>query len=1306
MVNPILQPQVRQSALDVATYTDSVSKYRVSTPESLIDTDFEYGVQGVKWETLQLINNVPTFFSRTGDTPFPLTDVQARSNSDYIYLYFNPTSPPALSIGSPFLITGLVTTFAGAEGSYIVNNIITSNIITYKSKVLMNFTGSIYNSYSTLMYPGQFYSGSQYSLDQMTSITTDGLNPSTLTVTMPTPPGFSSNTSFILANSIGKKYVSFDSSQITNYTISAPGHDFPDFMLVSFSNLTPGSIPSPLTANSTYYTFNTTGNTLQLSSTTYPGTLVQIVATSVGTAAPQALVSINNASDGSSYTITSIPNSNAFNISAGTQVLQNSYTFVPRISLNTQSNCINFGSTPHNYPSGAPVYYNSLGNQSISAASSINGTYLALAANTTYYAIRLDAYNLQLSYTPQYLPPYTPLFLYYPDSYYGGSTVSSNQLILPSVAGENYGFGYFQPIVNSSTINTSNVNIQTIYKIGDVCRIESPQSNIVYNGVSINMIQPYISLGTSSLPIPPSGYPAGTYVKISSISLVSGGTYNNYGFYLKPYATNGYTPYLSYTGATSTGTGIATPSALGTVQMTVYYPGTVFESQIQQISSSTKFVVAAPFGNSNTSGQYLNYFMRTGLYPRPDGYALHRPYDGGVEIIPPRNTDGQIIRQTRRYFRYQPGKGIQVSLSVNFSAPIEIDRLQTLVSNTNIATATTKTIHRLQTGLNITVDTIKTQAIGGTPNVYPTNPMPPWTGTFTVLSTPAYNTFTYAMGTTLSQPTIASNIPIVYVNGWSGSKMRSGMFDDQNGMFYEYDGISIYAVRRDAVTQITGQSYVQYNSGQVTGILNNSFLNEIPLGSNIVLRGQTYKVVNILNNNIFYIQPPYRGITSSNVIISLITDTKTPQNQWNIDPCDGTGPTGYVLDIHKIQMIYFDFSWYGAGKIRYGFKETSGIVRYVHEYIHNNYSLRAYFRSGNLPARYEVCNYGTPTWVPSLLHWGTSVIMDGRYDDDKAYLFTASANVLQFTAGDTIQCFVTAGTNALSLYTGVNQFTGNINDINVLTNFYDAYQQKTVSGYSLYTTAQTAGGFFTSNLSYKDVQNIRSGTPVTGSNIQSGTVTVGTAQRGIVTGLVTGNANPIYTGQLFITKPVITSFNYQSIIIGNSTDLIPNLIPLVSIRLTPSVDSSITGPLGVRELINKMQLKVRSIDINTTNDTECRLYLNGYIDNQNWGPATVPSLSQLIQHNKNDNIQGGINIFSFRVAGGTTDATGKRSSTVSSLDINLLGSIQNSILGGNNTYPDGPDQITVCAVCLDSAGVSATTPYIVSARITWTEAQA
>jgi len=41
------------------TYTDPVNKMRVSTPQSMMDTDFEYGKQDTKWETQTLTNHRP-----------------------------------------------------------------------------------------------------------------------------------------------------------------------------------------------------------------------------------------------------------------------------------------------------------------------------------------------------------------------------------------------------------------------------------------------------------------------------------------------------------------------------------------------------------------------------------------------------------------------------------------------------------------------------------------------------------------------------------------------------------------------------------------------------------------------------------------------------------------------------------------------------------------------------------------------------------------------------------------------------------------------------------------------------------------------------------------------------------------------------------------------------------------------------------------------------------------------------------------------------------------------------------------------
>ena len=45
---------------------DPVHKIRVSNPENLIDTDFEYGLQSSKWETIELVNNIPSVYTVNG----------------------------------------------------------------------------------------------------------------------------------------------------------------------------------------------------------------------------------------------------------------------------------------------------------------------------------------------------------------------------------------------------------------------------------------------------------------------------------------------------------------------------------------------------------------------------------------------------------------------------------------------------------------------------------------------------------------------------------------------------------------------------------------------------------------------------------------------------------------------------------------------------------------------------------------------------------------------------------------------------------------------------------------------------------------------------------------------------------------------------------------------------------------------------------------------------------------------------------------------------------------------------------------
>ena len=79
---------------------DPVTKLRVSNPETLIDTDFEYGLQPTKWETVELINNTPSFFSKSGDTTIPgITAITTNAGTREITV--TTEQPHKLAVGIP-----------------------------------------------------------------------------------------------------------------------------------------------------------------------------------------------------------------------------------------------------------------------------------------------------------------------------------------------------------------------------------------------------------------------------------------------------------------------------------------------------------------------------------------------------------------------------------------------------------------------------------------------------------------------------------------------------------------------------------------------------------------------------------------------------------------------------------------------------------------------------------------------------------------------------------------------------------------------------------------------------------------------------------------------------------------------------------------------------------------------------------------------------------------------------------------------------------------------------------------------------
>ena len=679
-------------------------------------------------------------------------------------------------------------------------------------------------------------------------------------------------------------------------------------------------------------------------------------------------------------------------------------------------------------------------------------------------------------------------------------------------------------------------------------------------------------------------------------------------------------------------------------------PGILEENEIAVISDDENMELVNPVSFTKTNAPH---FVKTNIYVKPDGYSVHRPFDGGVEIGAGTAPLSQITRQTRKYFRYQSGKGIQTSLAINFNPPVI---LETINSNGTTVRCKTKYPHRLTTGMQITVSGASDADYNGVQSIATVED--------------DYN-FTYTAAAAPNQ-SIPSGIVQYVVNGYSGSYVRAGMFDNQNGFFFEWDGTVLHCVRRSSTTQLSGTVTANKGSGLITGV-NTNFSGQLNRNDKVVIRGQTYKVVKIVGRDEMYVQPQYRGISTDGIILTKTIDVRIAQSEWNLDKCDGSGPQGFTLDTSKIQMAYMDYSWYGAGKIRFGFKDRKGHVRYAHEFIHNNRLDEAYMRSGNLPAKYEIENDEEPTYAPTLFHWGTSVIMDGTFDDDKAYLFTAPSKNLSFTNGQSNNVNTTQNSD---FYYRYNRSRRTYEWWRRLY-FSSSEASKFSSGTKLYTADGELDGHevdytdFSGNQVrvYIDLDHFGWSAPSDYPVVNSGVaVSVGAPASG-------GGDTAVNLGT--------------------------SIIPLVSLRLAPSVDNNLTGDLGERDIINRMQLKLAEVGMILTHDCEVKLILNGDISTVNWENVRSPSLSQLIKHESGDQITGGNEVFSFRAAGGVDGA-----SATSNFSLGDLVDMGNSILGGNGIFPNGPDILTVAVQVVNTSGISATTPFTASSRITWSESQA
>ena len=779
------------------------------------------------------------------------------------------------------------------------------------------------------------------------------------------------------------------------------------------------------------------------------------------------------------------------------------------------------------------------------------------------------------------------------------------------------------------------------------------------------------------------------------------------------------------------------------------------------------------------------------LYPRPQGSSVHRAFDGGVKFSTNSfSKNQQAVRQTKRYFRYQSGKGVSFSTG-SILAPT-ITNIDSITASGTTVTVVSREAHNVQKGVLVKVANCNDNAYNGEYAV--TNVIDPYT-------------FEYAAASAPTETTAAGEYTIS-LSSFHGANIELGMMDQQNGIFFRYDGNELSVVRRTSTFQVSGAVNVTQGSSTVTSFTGNNgqstkFSKQLRPGDYVVIRGVSYKVYSVISDIEIQIFPDYRGPNATNVAVTKTVEAVWPQSEWNIDRCDGTGGSGYDIDLTKMQMFYMDYSWYGAGFIRWGFRATDGNVIYAHKIPNNNLNTEAYMRSGNLPARYEVNTIVPYTITTDSI--ASSGVTNIYAEDTSKFPSSGTIHIRKATSS-------TTGTSEFVNYTSKVSFKQNVTaiesagdtisvpDATGLTNgmtirfdrpFGNLVANKTyfvvgtnlgantfqvaltsggsalsltdVTGSVLSPLAIVNGGYFTGLTREKGgaVQNLTiaidssSGTVPTATGIQVGQRVIGngipqstfvTSVSGTTIGLsrAATSANP--TNVTFVplgTSGAANAFSFNAAQPTSIELLQATAVPVIShwgssvimdgsydddrayvytvgtkqqrgitsgttrailaIRLAPSVDNGITGEFGTRELVNRMQLVLRQVDISATGKFFVELVLNPVPDaNSNWIDVGGTSLAQYSVLGNNTDLNGGEVIFGFYA-----------DNDVKSYDLHDVKEISNSILGGGTSnyasttapnptgiFPDGPEVLAVR--CTNIAGGSRS----IDARFSWTEAQA
>jgi len=657
------------------------------------------------------------------------------------------------------------------------------------------------------------------------------------------------------------------------------------------------------------------------------------------------------------------------------------------------------------------------------------------------------------------------------------------------------------------------------------------------------------------------------------------------------------------------------------------------------------------------------------VYTRNDGFFLHRPGDGGVLMGTASAAHGaSATRQSKKYFRYQSGKGFLYTTGVLFAPNYDVSNVRVISGTVGAGQGnikiTTSVPHGCQIGAVVRVTGVATSGYDGQYTVQ------------SVLSDVELTTTSIQLLGGLTGD--ISRVPKLYMTNWHGACIRTGPHDDANGMFFEYDGRAFNVVKRTSTLQLAGTATFTPNDNIIRGV-NTLWSNQLKIGDRVVIKGMVHKVNFITSALEISVTPDFRGTeTTSGNYMWKVEEVRIKQEDFNYDTVDGNGPSGYKMDPNHMQMVGIQFTWYGAGFMDFMVRGTDGNFIVIHRMKQNNVNVTASMRSANLPVRYEANNEAS-NGVVSLRTTGsmnasevsTMEISDGTFFPDSGFIYM-NYELIRYNSIDRNDVpFPTL--NGLTRCAGLTLFIGG--------------ETRTVHGRP---TPQNHGE---------------------GSGIELVSLTASP-------NMSHWGSSYIMDGGFDLDRGYAFSYSVPPVEIAS------NLKAMFGVRLAPSASNGLTGDLGVKELLNRAQLLLQDIDVTVGNTAVTHtvagsreitansailvqgiLNPSNYDDSQIWTPlndtsyGNQPSFTQIAttpQFTSGNAAIAGEKIFEFIASPGQ----------LNQLDLSNIKELTQSAVGGRGTFPNGSDTLYINMALYPNDVTGNRIMGNVSATLRWNEAQA